>query len=425
MNMLSPIKGEETAEAALVPAPNDAARHRWRSRGLKYGLPALLLVAAGWGLTHREAPANAAPPVPVVTVAAPLVRDINEWDDYVGRFEAVNSVEVRPRVSGQLTGVHFTDGQIVRKGQLLFTIDPRPFAAALAEARAEAASARSDLALAQTNLARANRLVADEAVSQSDLDQLNARVRAASANLAAAEARVRSRALDMEFTQVRAPISGRISDRRVDAGNLVAAGEGSAGSLLTTINALDPIYFSFNGSEGLFLKAKRAQEEGATGTEVQVKLQDEATYSRTGKLDFTDNGIDPRSGTIRGRAVISNPDLFLSPGMFGNMRLSSGAKERALLVPDAAIQTDQARKTLLVVGKDGQVAAREVKLGPVVDGLRVVRGGVTPTDRVVIVGTQLAQPGTKVQTRVGKIAPVAATAAPPSTALVGEATFAR
>jgi len=423
MNMLSPIKGEETAEAALVPAPNDAARHRWRSRGLKYGLPALLLVAAGWGLTHREAPANAAPPVPVVTVAAPLVRDINEWDDYVGRFEAVNSVEVRPRVSGQLTGVHFTDGQIVRKGQLLFTIDPRPFAAALAEARAEAASARSDLALAQTNLARANRLVADEAVSQSDLDQLNARVRAASASLAAAEARVRSRALDMEFTQVRAPISGRISDRRVDAGNLVAAGEGSAGSLLTTINALDPIYFSFNGSEGLFLKTKRA--EGANGAEVQVKLQDETSYSRTGRLDFTDNGIDPRSGTIRGRAVIANPDLFLSPGMFGNMRLSSGAKERALLVPDAAIQTDQARKTLLVVGKDGQVAAREVKLGPVVDGLRVVRGGVTPADRVVIVGTQLAQPGTKVQTRVGKIAPVAATAAPPSTALVGEATFAR
>jgi RND family efflux transporter MFP subunit len=422
MNMLSPIRGEETAEAALAPTPNDATK-RWRSRGLKYGLPVVLLVAAGWGLTHREAPANAAPPIPVVTVAAPLVRDINEWDDYVGRFEAVNSVEVRPRVSGQLTGVHFTDGQIVRKGQLLFTIDQRPFAAALAEARAEAASARSDLALAQTNLARANRLVADDAVSQSDLDQLNAKLRAASAGLAAADARVRSRALDMEFTQVRAPISGRISDRRVDAGNLVAAGEGQGGSLLTTINALDPIYFSFNGSEGLFLKAKRV--DGASGSEVQIKLQDEATYSRTGKLDFTDNGIDPRSGTIRGRAVIANPDLFLSPGMFGNMRLSSGAKERALLVPDSAVQTDQARKTLLVVGKDGQVAVREVQLGPVVDGLRVVRGGVAPTDRVVIVGTQLAQPGTKVQTKAGKIAPVVETSAPPSTALVGEATFAR
>lgn len=421
MNMLSPIKREETAEAALAPTQSP---RRWR-RTVQIGLPVALVLGAGWALTHREAPANAAPPIPVVTVAAPLVRDINEWDDYVGRFEAVNSVEVRPRVSGQLTGVHFTDGQIVRKGQLLFTIDPRPFAAALAEARAEAASARSDLALAQTNLARASRLVADDAVSQSDLDQLQAKLRAASAGLAAAEARVRSRALDMEFTQVRAPIGGRISDRRVDAGNLVAAGEGSAGSLLTTINALDPIYFSFNGSEGLFLKAKRAQDDGAKGTEVQVKLQDETSYSRTGKLDFTDNGIDPRSGTIRGRAVIANPDLFLSPGMFGNMRLSSGAKERALLVPDAAVQTDQARKTLLVVGKDGQVSVREVQLGPVVDGLRVVRGGVAPTDRIVIVGTQLAQPGTKVQTRAGKIAPVVETAAPPSTALVGEATFTR
>src|SRR5690606_36394761 len=156
---------------------------------------------AGWALTHREAPANAEPPIPVVTVAAPLVRDIDEWDDYVGRFEASQAVEVRPRVSGQLVGVHFTDGQIVRKGQLLFTIDPRPFAAALAEARAEAASALSDLALAETNLARANRLVADDAVSQSDLDQLGARLHAASAALAAADARARSRALDMEFTR--------------------------------------------------------------------------------------------------------------------------------------------------------------------------------------------------------------------------------
>ncbi len=154
-------------------------------------------------------------------------------------------------------------------------------------------------------------------------------------------------------------------------------------------------------------------------------MQDETGYSRTGRLDFTDNGIDPRSGTIRGRAVLSNPDLFLSPGMFGNMRLSTGAKERALLVPDAAIQTDQARKIALVVAKDGQVAAREVTLGPVVDGLRVVRSGLAPTDRIVITGTQLAAPGTKVQTKPGKIAPTAAAEAPPSTALIGDATFAR
>ena len=425
MNMLSPFDRAKAREVELVPAtPLTKKPARWR-RGALIGLPIALVVAGGYGLASRDNAAVAAPPVPIVTVAAPLVREITEWDDYVGRFEASRSVEVRPRISGQVTAVHFTDGAIVRKGQLLFTIDPRPYAAALAEARAEAASARSDLELARVNLARANRLIADEAVSQSDLDQLNARVRAASAALAATDARVRSRALDVEFTQVRAPISGRISDRRVDAGNLVAAGEGPSGSLLTTINALDPIYFSFNGSEGLFLKAKRAQAESAAATTVQVRLQDETSYGRAGTLDFTDNGIDPRSGTIRGRAVLSNPDLFLSPGMFGNMRLASGAKERALLVPDAAVVTDQARKTVLVVGKDGSVAAREVTLGPVIDGLRVVRSGLAPTDRIVITGTQLAAPGSKVQTKAGKIAPTVAEAAPPSTALIGDATFAR
>ncbi|PZQ24168.1 MAG: efflux transporter periplasmic adaptor subunit [Sphingopyxis macrogoltabida] len=421
MNMLSPIRGEDAAKTA--PAPETPGR-RWR-RPAQIGIPLALLLAAGYGFAQRDNPAVAAAPLPVVTVAAPLARDITEWDDYVGRFEASRSVEVRPRVSGELVGIHFTDGQIVRKGQLLFTIDPRPFAAALAEARAQAASARSDLELARANLARAGRLAADDAVSQSDLDELNARARAASAALAAADARVRSRALDVEFTQVRAPIGGRISDRRVDAGNLVAAGEGAGSSLLTTINALDPIYFSFNGSEGLFLKAKRAQADGTTPATVEVRLQDERDYSRTGTLDFTDNGIDPRSGTIRGRAVIANPDLFLSPGMFGNMRLASGGKERALLVPDAAVQTDQARKILLVVGRTGDVAAKEVTLGPVVDGLRVIRSGIAPGDRVVIAGTQFAMPGTKVQPKAGRIQPSASETAPPGNALIGEATFAR
>ncbi|MGQ2929196.1 MAG: efflux RND transporter periplasmic adaptor subunit, partial [Sphingopyxis sp.] len=221
MNMLSPFDRAKAREVELVPgsaATSAKAPGRWR-RGLAFGLPLALLVAGGYTLASRDNAAVAAAPLPIVTVAVPLVRDITEWDDYVGRFEASRSVEVRPRISGQVTAVHFTDGAIVRKGQLLFTIDPRPYAAALAEARADAASARSDLELARVNLARANRLIADEAVSQSDLDQLNAKVRAASAALAAADARVRSRSLDVEFTQVRAPIGGRISDRRVDAGN--------------------------------------------------------------------------------------------------------------------------------------------------------------------------------------------------------------
>ena len=371
----------------------------------------IALAAAAYGLAGRQTPAQAAPSLPNVTVAAPLQRDVAEWDGYIGRFEASKTVDVRPRVSGQVTAIHFTDGAIVQKGQLLFTIDPRPFTAALAEAQASLASAKSDLALAKTDLDRAQRLLTTQAVAQSEVDRLRARQQAAVAAVSGAEARVRARALDVEFTQVRAPIAGRVSDRRVDAGNLVAAGEGTASTLLTTINALDPIYFTFNGSEGLFLKARRAQEAGDKSSAVEIKLQDESDYKWKGKLDFTDNGLDPHSGTIRGRATLANPNLFLTPGMFGNMRLSSGATEKALLVPDTAIQTDQARKVVLVAGNDGTVAAKPVELGPVINGLRIIRSGLVPTDRVVISGSQMAVPGAKVQAQTGQIAPDAAPAA--------------
>lgn len=418
MNMIATIDAR-TGDAPAGDARSEPRRRQWR----RVGWIALPVVALGsaWAAFHRDGPAVAAMPPPTVEVAQPLVRQVTEWDDYVGRFEASKSVEVRPRVSGAITAVHFTDGAIVRKGQLLFTIDPRPFAASLAEARASVAGAASDLALARANLDRANRLVADDAVSKSDLDQLAARVRAAQAALVAAQARVGARALDVEFTQVRAPIAGRISDRRIDAGNLVTAGD-TSGTLLTTINAFDPIYFAFDASEGLFLKSKRAAAEGST---VEVRLQDETRYTRSGRLDFTDNGLDPRSGTVRGRAVLSNPDLFLTPGMFGNMRLASGASVRALLVPDAAIQTDQARKTVLTVARDGTVAAKPVVLGPVVDGLRIVRSGLAAGDRVVVSGTQMAMPGAKVTVRPGRIAAAQDAAAPPAAPMVGEATLAR
>ena len=407
----------------------DPKAPRSRSRTVRNGsivVGALILAGGAWKFTH-QAPAAAAPPPATVTVATPLVRDVRAWDDYVGRFAPSKTVEVRPRVSGQVVGVHFKDGDIVRQGQLLFTIDPRPFAAALAEARANAASARSTLALARSDLARANRLVGDEAVSAGEIDSLKARVQASQAAVAAADARVRQKALDMEFTRVRAPITGRISDRRVDPGNQIAGGEGATGSLLTTINALDPIYFSFDGSEALFLKAQRARAAGQAVSPVEIQLQDESGYRWKGQLDFTDNGLDPRSGTIRGRAVLRNPDYFLTPGMFGNMRLATGGTQRALLVPDAAVQTDQARKTLLVVGKDGKVAAKPVALGPVVGGLRVIASGIAPTDKVIISGTQMALPGMPVQASPGKIAPEAAADAPPSATApaAAEATFAR
>lgn len=272
MNDLTPIEMntfEEADDADLTQRPRRRRRVIW----------IVLLIAAialTWYLLRGSSAPAATPPPPVVTVATPLQREVTEWDEYIGRFEASRSVELRPRVSGQITAVHFRDGQIVRKGQPLFTIDPRPYRAALAEAQAGVATARSDLALAQTELARAQRLIDDDAVSASEIDALEARVTASKAALAAAQARVRSRSLDVEFTTVRAPISGRISDRRVDPGNLVAAGDGPAATLLTTIKATDPLYFTFNGSEGLFLEARREGRE--RGAEVDIRLQDETEY---------------------------------------------------------------------------------------------------------------------------------------------------
>jgi RND family efflux transporter MFP subunit len=424
VNMIAKVQSDDGVERPRSLKAAVAQLSRPQKLSL-IGLPlALAAAVATW--ESRGAPVAAAPPPPVVTVATPLVRQIAEWDDYSGRFEASKSVEIRPRVSGAIVGVHFTDGAIVRQGQLLFTIDPRPFKAALAEAQAAVASARSDLALAQTDYGRATRLLVVDAVSRSDVDRLRARVQAAEAALAAASARVQSRALDVGFTEVRAPITGRISDRRIDPGNLVqGGGSGADGTLLTTINALDPIYFNFDASEALFLKARRARESGAAPSDVEIRLQDESGYRWHGRLDFADNGLDTRSGTIRLRAVVSNPSQFLTPGMFGNMRLSTGKAAPALLVPDAAVQTDQARKIVLVVGKDGSAEPRPVTLGPLIDGLRVVRSGLTAADRVIISGTQMAMPGTKVQIRAGQIAPQAISAAPDTVPVPvsGEATF--
>jgi RND family efflux transporter MFP subunit len=343
----------------------------------------------------------AGPPMPTVTVSRPLQRSIVEWDQYVGRFEASQAVEIRPRVSGALQSIHFKDGEVVKKGELLFVIDPRPFNAALAEARARETAAKTDLTLAESDLARASRLIDIQGVSEEEIDSLRARVQSAKAAVAAAQAQVRARALDVEFTRVRAPITGRISDRRVDIGNLVSGGSGAQATLLTTLYALDPIYFSFDGSEALYLKHRRSG--GVDGETVEVRLQDEPDYRWKGKVDFTDNAIDSGSGTMRARAVIDNPDYFLAPGMFGNMRLASGEAHPALLVPDAAVQTDQARKVLLVVDAADTVTAKPVTLGPRLGSLRAIRSGLSATDRVVIAGVQFARPGSKVKVRTAAI----------------------
>ena len=423
-------------QAVHIDVPEDAGRvirdeqettpNRWRGRPAVIGVIALVVVAGiAWKVFAPGGEAVAAPPPPTVAVAHPLLRQVTEWDDYVGRFAPSKTVEVRPRVSGAVTQILFRDGDLVRTGQPLFVVDPRPYRAALAEAQADEASARSALVLARSDYGRVAGLTGDEAVAASEVDQLRAKVRAAEAALAAAQARARTRALDVEFSVVRAPISGRISDRRIDVGNLVAGESAGSATLLTTINALDPIYFNFDASEALFLKAQRDRAQGRAPADVQVRLQDEADYRWKGKLDFTDNGLDPRSGTIRVRASLANPDGFLTPGLFGNMRLAGGGTVPALLVPDAAVQSDQTRKVVLVVAKDGTVASRPVQAGPLVGDLRVIRSGLSRSDTVIVSNFQAAVPGSKVKTKPGTItSQAAAPAAPaPEAPAAAQATF--
>lgn len=372
-------------------------------RTVKIVAASALVAAALYGCSPRSE--AQAPPAPAVTVATPLVQTIQDWDEFTGRFEATQDVDVRARVGGYVSAVHFRDGDFVRRGQLLFTLDPRPAQAALASARATLAQANAQLTLARSEYERAQTLLESQAVSQAEADTRRGAVLTAEAAVAAANAGVRARQLDLEFTRVVAPISGRVSDRRVDPGNLIGGGS-SAGDILTTIVSSAPIYFTFDGSEAVMLKYQRQARNGAAP--IQVRLQDESTYSRSGSLDFTDNAIDTASGVIRLRAVVPNADGFLKPGMFGQARLAGSGSYQAMLVPDAAVSTDQARRIVYVVAADGSVAPKPVVLGPLVDGLRVVRSGLAATDRVIINGVQrIQQPGMKVQAKTGRIQPVA------------------
>ncbi|MFC5390176.1 efflux RND transporter periplasmic adaptor subunit [Brevundimonas bullata] len=373
-------------------------------RTVKIAVASVLMTAALYGCSKGgEAPAPQAPPV---TVATPLARQVVDWDEVTGRFEATRSVDVRARVGGYIQAVHFKDGDFVRQGQLLFTLDARPAQAALASAQAQLSQAQAQLTLARSEFARAEGLLASQAVSQAEVDSKRGAVAQAQAAVSAANAAIRARQLDVEFTRVTAPIAGRVSDRRVDPGNLVGGGS-SAGDVLTTIVSSSPIYFVFDGSEALALKYQREARTGGPAP-IRIRLQDETSYDRVGTLDFTDNAIDTASGTIRLRAVVPNADGFLKPGMFGQAQLAGGGSYQALLVPDSAIATDAARRVVMVVNADGSTATRAVQTGPLVDGLRVVRSGLKPTDRVIIAGGQRIQmPGMKVQPKNGTIAPVA------------------
>lgn len=346
---------------------------------------------------------------PQVTVAVPLASRVAQWDEFTGRFEATERVEVRPRVSGYIDQVHFRDGSTVQQGDLLFTIDQRPFQLAVESAKADVARTQAQIVLDQADYQRAQELVKTAATPVSTLDQRKANLDIARAQEMAAEAALRTAQLNLEWSEVRAPISGRVSDRRVDPGNLVTGGQNGA-TLLTTIVRLDPIYFVFDGSEADYLRYSRLSVEGDRGSSrdtanpVRVQLADEKDWPHQGVMNFVDNEINARSGTIRGRAIFGNKDLFLTPGTFGRLRLYGGPLD-ALLIPDAAVQSDQATKVVLIVGDDGKVAAKPVTLGGMARGLRIVASGLAPKDRVVIGGlaNPFVHPGVAVTARQTEI----------------------
>jgi len=354
--------------------------------------------------------AQGGPPAMPVSVAEPLAKRVTQWDEYSGRFEPVAAVEVRARVSGFIDQLHFKDGQLVNVGDPLFTIDKRPFEIAVEVADADVARNKAQVELAELQVTRGASLIASRTITEADNDSRKSNLAVARAQLKSAEAALRNAKLNLDWTDVRAPLAGRISDRKVDAGNLIAGGQSGA-TLLATIVTLDPIRFVFDISESdyiryqrLFLSGSRPSERGDTVIPVRIRLADETDWTRTGKIDFVDNQLGTRSGTIRARAILDNKDQLLAPGIFGRLQLFGGEYD-ALLIPDSSVISDQARKIVFTVGPDGVVAGKPVVLGPLVDGLRVVRGGLASTDKVVLDGlaNPMVRPGAKVVPQKGEI----------------------
>jgi membrane fusion protein, multidrug efflux system len=377
-------------------------------KAIHYAVALVALVASSL-ICVSTASAQGAPPAPQVVVAIPLAKKITQWDEYTGRFEPVAQVEIRARVSGFLDYVHFRDGQMVKKGDLLFTIDPRPFKLAAESAKADVARAKAQVELAEEDFDRAESLQKNKTITQRDIDLRRSNLSVAQAQLLSAEANLKTQDLNVEWTQVRAPIAGRISNKRIDVGNLVAGGQVGA-TLLTTVVALDPVHFIFDSSEADYLRYSRlfAAGQRPSGRDspnpAEVKLADETEWKYKGKMDFVDNQLNPRSGTIRGRAVFENKDGFLTAGTFGRMRLWAGDAE-ALLIPDAAVVSDQARKIVLVLGAENKLLPKVVVLGGMAEGLRVVRSGLSAEDKIVINGlaSPFVRPGVTVNPQAGEI----------------------
>jgi membrane fusion protein, multidrug efflux system len=368
----------------------------------------LVLAVAACGDSGNK---QAAPPPPTVTVANPVKRKVSDFDEYVGRFVAVDSVEIRARVSGYLDKVHFTDGQLVKEGDLLFTIDRRPFQNAVDQARATLAQQRANLAFAEADLVRGQQLVRDKTITEQTFEQRQQAKRTAEATVQANETLLRQAELDFHFSQLRAPVAGRIGDRRISPGNLILGSLSSTTSLLATIVSTDPIRFEFTFDETSYLRYERIAKGGTDvasrntgGVPVSLKLIDEPEFGHRGQMDFIDNAIDRGTGTIRGRAQFRNLDGIFTPGMFARLQVPASPPYEALLVPDVAIGTEQVRKFVYVVGPDNSVSQKFVTLGQLSDGMRVIKEGLLPEDRVVVNGVSRARPGAKV-TPEGPAAP--------------------
>jgi len=379
-------------------------------------MPCVILATAMFVSGTTSTHAQGGPPAFPVTVAPPLSEHIKTWDEYPGRFEAFQRVELRPRVSGYVDQVNFKEGSDVKFGDLLFTLDKRPFEIAVEAAKAEVARAHAQVEFAKADLERAAPLVESKALSEQVYEQRKSSLGVAEAQVMSAAAQLKSAELNLEWAEVRAPIAGRISDKKIDVGNLVIGGQVNA-TLMATIVSTDPIHFVFDTSEADYLRYQRLNQLGQrdsspnSPTPVRLKLADEKDWSHQGKMDFIDNAFNAHSGTLRGRAILSNKDGLLTPGVFARLALYAGDVD-AFLIPDDAIVSDQAHKIVYTVNADNVIVATPVELGQIYEGLRVIKSGLKADDRVVIEGVAnpAIRPGTKVAPTQGAIKPIEKTA---------------
>jgi RND family efflux transporter MFP subunit len=376
-------------------------KHNLVRRWIRWNFPVLVVVLT---LFSGCKPQQVAPPPPEVSTIQPVVKEVTEWDDFTGRLEPIKSVEVRARVSGWLDSIHFKDGQVVKAGDLLFVIDPRPYQAEAERTRAELKRTEAQRNLGLQNLQRAEKLLQGSTIAQEQFDTRRNEYDIAAANVLEAQAAAKAAELNLEFTQVKAPIDGRISRRFADEGNLITGGS-TQSTLLTTIVPFNPLYATFDADERLVLKYTRLDLSGQRKSSreapnpVRIALADEREFSHEGKMDFVDNRLDPQTGTLRARAVIDNSNGLLTPGLFVRVQLKGRGPYPALLIPDEAIGTDQSKRFVMVVDKEGLAQRRFITTGRLYDGLRAVEDGLKPEDRVIVSGLMRVRPGMPVKVK--------------------------